>query len=72
MNTQPQIKYENREIRERRFRAGDLKVLFCSPTMKLGIDISDLQLVHLRNVPPSPATYAQRSGRAGRKGVLRS
>jgi len=63
-----QIKYENREERERRFRAGDLKVLFCSPTMELGIDISDLQLVHLRNVPPSPASYAQRSGRAGRKG----
>ncbi|MBI3679040.1 MAG: DEAD/DEAH box helicase [Acidobacteria bacterium] len=60
-----QIKYENREQRERRFRAGDLKVLFCSPTMELGIDISDLQLVHLRNVPPSPASYAQRSGRAG-------
>lgn len=63
-----QIRYENREERERRFRAGDLKVLFCSPTMELGIDISDLQLVHLRNVPPSPASYAQRSGRAGRKG----
>ena len=63
-----QIKYENREVREKRFRAGDLKVLFCSPTMELGIDISDLQLVHLRNVPPSPASYAQRSGRAGRKG----
>ncbi len=63
-----QIKYENRQERERRFRTGDLKVLFCSPTMELGIDISDLQLVHLRNVPPSPASYAQRSGRAGRKG----
>ena len=63
-----QINYENRELREQRFRNGDLKVLFCSPTMELGIDISDLQLVHMRNVPPSPASYAQRSGRAGRKG----
>lgn len=63
-----QIRYENRLEREKRFRQGDLKVLFCSPTMELGIDISDLQLVHLRNVPPSPASYAQRCGRAGRTG----
>ncbi|MCX7790900.1 MAG: helicase-related protein, partial [Chloroflexaceae bacterium] len=69
-----------RERRERRFRWDDhdtgkerevgrrLPYLVCSPTMELGIDIADLDMVHLRNVPPTPANYAQRSGRAGRQG----
>ncbi|MCS6997568.1 MAG: DEAD/DEAH box helicase, partial [Casimicrobiaceae bacterium] len=61
-----QVSYENRVEREKRFREGDLSCLFCSPTMELGIDIADLNAVHLRNLPPTPANYAQRSGRAGR------
>lgn len=63
-----QTSREDRDDREKRFRAGDLSCLFCSPTMELGIDIADLNVVHLRNVPPTPANYAQRSGRAGRSG----
>ena len=65
--------------RERRFRWAEedrtdptlgrrLPYLVCSPTMELGVDIADLDFVHLRNVPPTPANYAQRSGRAGRQG----
>lgn len=63
-----QVTHEDRITRERRFREGELEVLFCSPTMELGIDISDLNVVGMRNVPPTPANYAQRSGRAGRSG----
>ena len=74
------VKAGERERRERRFRWEDsderkeselgrrLPYLVCSPTMELGVDIADLDLVHLRNVPPTPANYAQRSGRAGRQG----
>lgn len=74
------VKPGERARRERRFRwdEGDsqkehelgrrLPYLVCSPTMELGVDIADLDLVHLRNAPPTPANYAQRSGRAGRQG----
>jgi len=64
-----QIKNEDKIIREDQFNeAIELSALYCSPTMELGIDISSLNIVHMRNVPPSPANYAQRSGRAGRSG----
>ncbi len=45
-----------------------LPILYCSPTMELGVDISALNTVYLRNIPPTPANYAQRGGRAGRSG----
>lgn len=64
-----QIKNEEKIDREEKFNeAIELSALYCSPTMELGIDISSLNIVHMRNVPPSPANYAQRSGRAGRSG----
>ncbi len=63
-----QVKNEERIEREERFRRADLPILYCSPTMELGVDISQLNAVNLRNVPPTPANYAQRSGRAGRSG----
>ncbi|UXY31085.1 protein kinase domain-containing protein [Streptomyces sp. HUAS TT20] len=63
-----QVAPEERERREEAFRKAELKLLYCSPTMELGVDISSLNAVMMRNVPPTPANYAQRSGRAGRSG----
>ncbi len=55
-------------LKEYREDARFLPTLFCSPTMELGVDISSMNVVYLRNAPPTPANYAQRSGRAGRSG----
>ncbi len=63
-----QVPGDERERREKLFRKASLPVMYCSPTMELGVDIASLNVVNMRNVPPTPANYAQRSGRAGRSG----
>lgn len=61
-----QLDGKTREQYEEAFRKGSVNVLVCTPTMELGVDIGDLPTVMMRNIPPGPANYAQRSGRAGR------
>ncbi len=62
-----QIGGEERARRETDFKEGRLDVLVCTPTLELGVDIGPLLTVVLRNAPPTPANYAQRVGRAGRR-----
>jgi len=49
------------------FNDGDVNVLSCSTTFELGVDVGELESVFMRNVPPTPANYIQRAGRAGRR-----
>lgn len=68
-----QFRYTPKDIAEWKQEYPDKKlkrlpVLYCSPTMELGVDISSLNTVYMRNVPPTASNYAQRSGRAGRSG----
>ncbi len=52
---------------QEQFLGGDLNALSCSTTFELGVDVGEVQAILMRNVPPTPANYVQRAGRAGRR-----
>lgn len=57
---------------EAQFRRGAINLLSCSTTMEMGVDIGGINTVAMNNVPPHPANYLQRAGRAGRRAETRS
>ena len=54
------------------FKNGKINLLSCSTTMEMGVDIGGISVVAMNNVPPHPANYLQRAGRAGRRQEGRS
>lgn len=54
------------------FKKGKINILSCSTTMEMGIDIGGISMIAMNNVPPHPANYLQRAGRAGRRREARS
>ena len=57
---------------EDKFKEGQINLLSCSTTMEMGVDIGGISVVAMNNVPPHPANYLQRAGRAGRRSETRS
>ncbi len=55
------------KIYQDEFKNKRINILSCSTTFEMGIDIGNLETVFMRNVPPTPANYVQRAGRAGRR-----
>lgn len=64
-----QVPSDEREHLESTFKGSSdaVNTLVCTPTLELGVDIGNLDGILMRNVPPRPANYWQRAGRAGRR-----
>ena len=62
-----QIDTEKAKERQNEFKAGHINLLSSSTTFELGIDLGDLDVAFLRNIPPETFNYAQRVGRVGRR-----
>jgi len=63
------VPHDERERLENLFKGDSdaVNTFVCTPTLELGVDIGQLDAVLMRNVPPLPANYWQRAGRAGRR-----
>jgi len=58
--------------RIKQFKEHKINILACSTTMEMGVDLGSLELVSMSTIPPHPANYKQRAGRAGRAGQNKS
>ena len=66
-----QLDKYDRKHHEAAFENGSVNILASSTTMEMGIDLGNIGAVVLNGVPPHPASYLQRIGRAGRRDETR-
>ena len=64
-----QIKSEVAREYQDDFKQGNIHLLSSSTTFEVGVDLGDLDVGFLRNVPPESFNYTQRAGRVGRRGT---
>ena len=61
-----QLSKTQQEAYQKAFVEKKINALSCSTTFEMGVDVGTLETVYMRDIPPSPANYVQRAGRAGR------
>lgn len=61
-----QLSKMQQEAYQKAFVDKKINALSCSTTFEMGVDVGTLETVYMRDIPPSPANYVQRAGRAGR------
>ena len=61
-------KLTNRETEEDRFRTGDARIMVATSAFGMGVNIPDIRLVIVAQLPFSIAGFYQMVGRAGRDG----
>ncbi|AAY79697.1 DEAD/DEAH box helicase [Sulfolobus acidocaldarius] len=64
------INKEDRLKVEESIKSGKIKGVIATPTLELGIDIGDLDVVIMAENPPNYTKYLQRAGRAGRRSKI--
>lgn len=62
-----QLTHDEAADRQNEFKSGQINLLSSSTTFEMGVDLGELDVAFLRNVPPESFNYVQRVGRAGRR-----